>query len=471
MAPRRQTVSDEATPFSVFDLDRLQREIGVLPAIRVVKHLLQRAEDLPTLSLQDDRNAIPFAKLGVSERVADFIRRHCVLFTLKVVLKSESKRGGDTIKLLIELQDGHRIETVVMKHAKRSTVCVSSQIGCQMGCRFCATGTLGIIGNLTAGEIVQQVVLANSFTRIRNCVFMGMGEPLNNFENVKTAIAFLVNDKLLALSARHVTVSTVGVLAAMKRLTLELPAVNLALSLHAPNQRVRRSIVPAAAAHPIDKLMRAVDEHIAANPFLRVTEASLVSHESRRATGVMIEYILIKEVNDRVEHAHELGALLAPRRGHVLLNLIPYNPTDVTEAYAPPESSDVDAFYQTLVSSPYFILTRIRREMGQDISGACGQLALKNDDASLESSKERVVSDIEDGIGGNVTAWKREGKRGIKAGRAGGEGEKDDKEDILKSSISISLGSVLSTTISAAAVVALVATALFVIVRAKKTTR
>ena len=251
---------------------------------------------------------------------------------------------------------------------------------------------MGIIGNLTAGEIIEQVVFASRLTSVRNVVFMGMGEPLNNYANVRVALRFLVSDKLMALSARHVSVSTVGVLQGMHRLTEEMPEVNLALSLHAPNQEVRKQIVPAAAGCHIDSLMAAVDAHVAANPFAKASAESLDSTTQRRIVGVMIEYILIKDVNDRPEHAHELGQLLRSRRGHILLNLIPYNPTEVCESFAAPSKEDIDRFFGILIAEPYRIVTRVRREMGQDIAGACGQLALVN------PSEKSKVRDIEDAV-------------------------------------------------------------------------
>eukprot|EP00602_Paraphysomonas_sp_CaronLab_P000185 CAMPEP_0185028916 /NCGR_PEP_ID=MMETSP1103-20130426/14996_1 /TAXON_ID=36769 /ORGANISM="Paraphysomonas bandaiensis, Strain Caron Lab Isolate" /LENGTH=459 /DNA_ID=CAMNT_0027563495 /DNA_START=44 /DNA_END=1420 /DNA_ORIENTATION=- len=340
----------------------------------------------PDVALQD----VPMREWCVPKAVEKELKEGFSHFTSKVVEKSVSSRG-DTTKLLIELQDGHRIETVVIQHLGHTTVCVSSQVGCQMGCRFCATGTMGIIGDLTSGEIVEQVVYANQVSKVRNVVFMGMGEPLNNYENVKLAVEFLVDSKRLGLSARHVTVSTVGVVKYMKRLTDELTNVNLALSLHAPNQEVRLKIVPAAAGHHIDKLIDAIDYHVSRS---KPNKRTLM-----KVTSVMIEYILIKDVNDLEEHAHELGKLLAPRRKHILLNLIPYNPTDVPgQNFEPPTQDSIDRFYQICTSDEYQIFSRVRQEMGQDIAGACGQLALKNPSAV---SPETVTRDIED-IGSNT---------------------------------------------------------------------
>lgn len=205
----------------------------------------------------------------------------------------------------------------------------------------------------------------------------------------------------------------------MYRLSDEMPFVNLALSLHAPNQDVRVQIVPAARAHPIEKLLDAVDYHIEQNRKLfeqgfqgidcpatthvsstvttmdkRINTSSQSQNQSKRVskvTGCMIEYILIRDVNDKDEHAHELAKLLQPRRDHVLLNLIPYNPTEVAEDYAPPTDEQVASFHQICISEPYKIHCRVRQEKGQDIAGACGQLALVN--ASKKSNPAATTSD------------------------------------------------------------------------------
>ena len=141
---------------------------------------------------------IPFEKWSVSVAHMEFLKQNFVLYTTSVVHSAESRKG-DTIKLVIELFDGHRIETVIMKHHKRTTVCLSSQVGCQMGCRFCATGTMGIIGDLTSDEIIEQLVRSNHISKVRNIVFMGMGEPLNNYENVKSAFDFMIDPERFGL--------------------------------------------------------------------------------------------------------------------------------------------------------------------------------------------------------------------------------------------------------------------------------
>eukprot|EP01041_Mallomonas_annulata_P011374 gene11374-23807_t len=335
-------------------------------------------------------NDVPLETWSVPKVVADGIRSNFVKFTTTIVEKLESARG-DTTKLLIKLQDDHRIEAVIIRHNSHITVCISSQVGCQMGCRFCATGTMGIIGDLTSSEILEQLIHANMISRIRNVVFMGMGEPLNNYENVKLAVEFMIDTKRFGLSPRHITVSTVGVVKNMYRLAEDLPSVHLALSLHAPNQELRVKIVPTASAYKIDQLMSAVDNHITLNS---KPNKSKTLERYKKSTCVMIEYILIKDVNDLPEHAHELGKLLYSRRAYIILNLIPYNPTNVTENYQAPTRESIQQFFQICISNDYRIYTRIRQEMGQDIAGACGQLALVNTSSSKSSTSDMV--DIED---------------------------------------------------------------------------
>jgi adenine C2-methylase RlmN of 23S rRNA A2503 and tRNA A37 len=267
---------------------------------------------------------------------------------------------------------------------------------------------MGIIGDLTAGEIIEQVVHANNIAKVRNVVFMGMGEPLNNYENMKLAVEFFTDSKRFSLSNRHVTVSTVGVLKNMYRLSDDMPYVNLALSLHAPNQEVRLKIVPTARAVSIEKLMEAVDYHILKNSqFIESipTKNGVPEEKSSqpiqmdgswkvaKSTGIMIEYILIRDVNDLSEHAHELAQLLLPRRGYVMLNLIPYNPTEVAEDFHPPSQEQVDTFAKICMSPPYCIHTRVRQEKGQDIAGACGQLAVVN-----KRAEEKKLEDMEDSM-------------------------------------------------------------------------
>ena len=392
---------------SIYEVDQVERVIKPVHRYKMWLHLITKGNDNNKLQALDE--FVPFSSWSVPRETVATLSKTFVQFTTKVIQIQESARG-DTTKLLVQLQDGHLVETVIMQHHHYRTVCISSQIGCKMGCKFCATGTMGIIGNLTVGEIIEQVVHANNVKKIRNVVFMGMGEPLNNFEAVKSAVEFLIDTRLFSLSPRHVTVSTVGVIKNMRRLTEELPQVSLALSLHAPNQEVRLKIVPSAAAHKFEALLAELDYRISswnsnkgAGKLIENTdgvedeeEQSSTKFTSRfkkhvNNAGIMIEYILIKDINDLPEHAEELGAVLKSRREELLLNLIPYNPTDIAEDFQPPSTESVDRFVSILTSEKYRIHTRVRHEKGQDIDGACGQLVVQT---NKNSTKKNL--DIED---------------------------------------------------------------------------
>ena len=341
------------------------------------------------------------------------------LFTTTVAEASTSA-DGSTTKIVVSLQDGHRVEAVVMRHDKgRNTLCVSSQVGCKMGCTFCATGTLGELGNLTGGEILEQLahadrlLLATENERapapdavpaapaaragIRNVVFMGMGEPLNNYAAVLAALGPMTDPRGFALAPRHVTVSTVGVVPRIRTLARDAPGVRLALSLHAPNQTLRERIVPTATAYPLPRLMEAVDAYLASGPKARA----------------MIEYCVLGGVNDDVAHAAELGELLRGR--DVVVNLIPYNPTDVPMGHEPPTEEAVRAMAAVLAKPPYARRTTVRKEMGQDIAGACGQLALKNNHPERASAAE----DIEDVAGTGTRDGAKAGARARSTSRLG----------------------------------------------------
>ncbi|EED91285.1 hypothetical protein THAPSDRAFT_34735, partial [Thalassiosira pseudonana CCMP1335] len=271
-----------------------------------------------------------------------------------------TSKDGSTTKIAVELQDGHVVESVLMRHAgSRATLCVSSQVGCAMGCTFCATGTMGIRGNLTSGEILEQLVHASrilAFDLIRNVVFMGMGEPLNNYANVLAACRAMIDRRLWNLAHNRVTVSTVGVVSRIRDLTRDLPEVNLALSLHAPNQKMREAIVPAAKGTPIESLIEALDAHMMA--------------KKKRA---MIEYVMLEGDTSTIEAAHQLGQLCRGRQ--LVVNLIPYNKTDVRDKLSCPSEEHMQEF-RSIVSS-YGSFCSIRRTMGADIAGACGQLVVE----------------------------------------------------------------------------------------------
>jgi len=331
------------------------------------------------------------------ERYANFpkelrrdLEHNFVLFETDPVECTKSKDG--TLKFLIRTADDYSVETVVIAHSRRATCCVSSQIGCQMGCKFCATGTMNLKGNLRSSEILEQVAFAraifemrNEDKRLRNVVFMGMGEPLQNYDNVKSAVECLTDRNLFGFGRHHVTVSTVGVVESMRRLTQDLPGISLALSLHAPSQAKREKIVPTATAWHIEKIMDAFDAHIAAsNVYTKTSKA------------MMVEYVLLKGVNDTVSDAEELAILL--RKRPVIVNIIPYNPNITAKLFGfeAPTTASAREFGKILIDRG--LKVRLRVEHGQDIAAACGQLALvatrKKKKLPLPSSAP--VRDIED---------------------------------------------------------------------------
>ncbi|KAL3804693.1 hypothetical protein HJC23_008508 [Cyclotella cryptica] len=365
-----------------------------------------------------------------------------VTLTSKVKMHQTSA-DGSTTKIAVELQDGHVVESVLMRHEGRATLCVSSQVGCAMGCTFCATGTMGIRGNLCSGEILEQLVHASRILAtetssqkdesikkekhkrldlIRNVVFMGMGEPLNNYSNVLATCRALIDRRLWNLAHNRVTVSTVGVTSRMRDLTRDLPEVNLALSLHAPNQKMREAIVPAAKGTPIESLIDALDEHMMAltkkklseNPQEsdsddRVTSDSKQFDKDERQTAskkkrAMIEYVMLVGDTSSIEAAHQLGKLCEGR--HLVVNLIPYNKTDVRDKLSCPSEEHMQEF-RRIVSS-YGSFCSIRRTMGADIAGACGQLVVE------QEKHLNTLNDIEDGPFCENTSIKR-GKKVNKA--------------------------------------------------------
>ncbi len=322
----------------------------------------------------------------------------------EVVAQSIS-RDQDTRKVLFRFADGNTVETVLMLYYDRATVCVSSQVGCAMGCVFCATGQMGFTRNLSAGEILEQVLVFSRWLRehpydpptrpppgggwqvapdevdpvradahapltaVTNVVFMGMGEPLLNYDQLWKAIRQLNSPDGLALGARRMTVSTVGVVPRILRFTQEPLSVNLAVSIHAGNDTLRSRLVPLNRRYPLADLIAACRAYIA--------------HTGRRLT---YEYALIAGENDRLEHARELAALLKGQLCHV--NLIPLNPIPGTSLRATPRTQ-VRAFAGILTAAG--IPCTIRIERGQDIAAACGQLKIAHEPGSHQRSLNPAV--------------------------------------------------------------------------------
>ena len=294
-----------------------------------------------------------------------------------MVVRSELHSKDDrTRKVLLELGDGKLIESVLMlyppigENNARATVCVSTQAGCAFGCTFCATGQMGFDRHLSAGEIVAQVLLfarelraapwtakglpgSTPIDHITNIVLMGMGEPLHNYDNVLRALHILNSPDGFNLGARHMTVSTVGLVPAIRKLSQEPLQVNLAISLHAPTDELRSQTMPVNRKYPLKEVLAACQDYIA-------------------TTGrqVTFEYVLLAGVNDTPEHAHQLGELLAPLKQFAHVNCIPVNATSAD--YRPPGGAAIRAFRNILFE--HGVSNTVRAERGDDIAAACGQL-------------------------------------------------------------------------------------------------
>jgi 23S rRNA (adenine2503-C2)-methyltransferase len=280
--------------------------------------------------------------------------------TLPVLVETESS-DGFTKKYLLGLEDGEQIEAVLMRFKGRATACVSSQAGCAMGCVFCATGQMGYRRQLSSAEIVAQVVhVARALGasadpgRLRNVVFMGMGEPLHNYEAVMKAVNVLLDPSGLGLSAERVTISTVGVVPGIRRMADEGCPVHLAVSLHAATQEGRLALLPAARKWPLDELMDACRHYC-----------------TTLGRRIFFEFTLIDGKNDSAEHAHAVGRLITDLPAQV--NLIPLNPT---AGYGgAPSRSEAARRFQRILADDYALPSTIRQRRGIDIAAGCGQLA------------------------------------------------------------------------------------------------
>ncbi len=271
---------------------------------------------------------------------------------------------GETTKFLWQLEDEKLVESVLIRSADRRTVCVSSQVGCPARCAFCASGKKGLIRNLTAEEIVEQVYLIDKQLkekgeRVSHVVYMGMGEPFENYDAVVKSIRLLCDEARLNISQRRITVSTVGVIEGINRLAEDGLKVSLVLSLHAPNQRIRQKIIPYARKYAIEDIL-----------------ASMTNFARQTKRDITYEYTLMAGINDEVEHAEELATLL--ERQQCTVNLIPYNPVDGLNLRRP-EREAIEAFRDVLVERG--INTTWRYTKGKDIAAACGQLALQESKA------------------------------------------------------------------------------------------
>lgn len=291
----------------------------------------------------------------------------------------EMIEASDTTKFAFKTHDGYIIEAILMYHRQdekyqvsgqkrklnRITLCISSQVGCSMNCLFCVTGKLGLTRNLTRDEMISQILYANHYIKkrfgkkedwttwaVRNVVFMGMGEPLLNYDAVIKSIEVMLAQDKLSLGRRHVTISTCGIVAGIQKLIDDKVDVKLAVSLHAPNQTLRNQIMPIAKAFPLDMLMKTIDSYVKATD-----------------NRIFYEYIMIKGITDTPELAKELVELLRGRLAHV--NLIPYNPHPSID-FLESESATIWKFKSILERGG--ITATVRDTMGRDAKGACGQL-------------------------------------------------------------------------------------------------
>ncbi|APB31387.1 23S rRNA (adenine(2503)-C(2))-methyltransferase RlmN [Vagococcus teuberi] len=311
-----------------------------------------------------EKRVTDFSEMSnLSKQTIELLNEHFVLDPLNEVVVQEGQDG--TVKYLFELPDHHMIETVLMRQAYGLSVCVTTQIGCNIGCTFCASGLLKKQRNLTTGEIVAQIMKVQHYLdkqgqdeRVSHIVVMGIGEPFDNYNNVMDFLSIMNDPKGLQIGARHMTVSTSGLVPKIKQFATNGLQVNLAISLHAPNNETRTSIMQINRAYPLERLMDAVDYYL--------------KETNRRIT---FEYIMLRGVNDTPEHAQQLADLLKDKKKLTYVNLIPYNTVEEHDLYQRSTKKDTLAFYDVLKRNG--INCVVRQEFGSDIDAACGQLRSK----------------------------------------------------------------------------------------------
>lgn len=302
------------------------------------------------------------AMTNLSKKLRGLLLEHCRYPSLTLAQVIDSG-DAETFKYLWKLNDGSFVESVLICSGQRRTVCVSTQVGCRVRCAFCASGKGGFVRNLSTSEIVEQVVHINYSLKskgevVSHVVFMGMGEPMENLDNVIPAITLLTDPCGCGISQRRITVSTVGVVEGIDKFADAGFKVNLALSLHAPNQPLRRRLIPYARKYSLGDVLEAVDRYY-----------------QKTKRDITYEYILIDGVNDSLEHARELASLVGR---HTTVNLIPCNPV-VGSSFKRPSSEKVKNFAAILEDKG--INTTWRYTKGDDIAAACGQLALACDES------------------------------------------------------------------------------------------
>jgi len=309
----------------------------------------------------------------LSKSLRTYLKEHCMINLPEIVFEKVATDG--TVKWVLQMACGNRVETVFIPEEKRGTLCVSSQVGCALACSFCSTAQQGFNRNLTTAEIIGQLWVAThrlgDGSRITNVVMMGMGEPLLNFDNTVKAVNLMLDDCAFGLSKRRVTVSTSGVVPAMYRLS-EACSVSVAVSLHAPNDVLRNELVPINQKYPLAQLMEACQD--------------VVKHSPRGF--ITFEYVMLDGVNDTFSDARALVKLL--KNVPCKMNLIPFNPFP-NSGYECSKTSAIEAFRRILHKAG--IITTVRKTRGEDIDAACGQLVGKVADKSrrqVKLAKNRV---------------------------------------------------------------------------------
>lgn len=295
---------------------------------------------------------------NLSKGLRDKLEEHFVLTTLDTIIQQTSQDG--TIKFLFEMHDGKSIETVLMRHEYGNSVCVTTQVGCRIGCTFCASTLGGLKRNLEAGEIVAQVVkvqqaLDETDERVSSIVIMGIGEPFDNYDNMLSFLKIMNHDKAMNIGARHITISTSGIIPKIYQFADENMQINFAISLHAPNSELRSRLMPINRAYKLPDLMDSVRYYV-----------------NKTGRRISFEYGLFGGVNDQVEHAEELAQLVKGLKCHI--NLIPVNYVPERDYVRTPKSQ-IFKFERTLRDRG--VNVTIRREQGHDIEAACGQLRAK----------------------------------------------------------------------------------------------
>ena len=334
------------------DITKLEKILENKP-----KYRLKQANEAVFKNFISDWNEATF----FTKDLRDKLNKECPLDIKADILVAKDK---NSIKAKIKLFDGLEIESVLMRHADgRNTVCVSSQVGCPMNCAFCATGKMGFVRNLTAGEILEQVIFFDRYIKnlkfkiknyVTNVTFMGMGEPFLNYDNVMQSIKILNNKDFFNIGARSISVSTCGIVEGIKKFSEEGLQLNLAISLHAPSDKLRTELMPVNKTYSLKNILKSVDEYI-----------------KKTKRKVMFEYVLIKNVNDSDECAVQLAKLM--RKKLYFVNLILYNKTG---SFEPSETKRVGAFKKLLEKENINFVQRYR--FGDDIKAACGQFATES---------------------------------------------------------------------------------------------